>query len=71
MEENNVISPEELAKEMSSRDTSYISVIYGEGISEEQANAALEGIKSKVGGDIEVTLINGGQPVYYFILSVE
>ena len=60
-----------LAKEMSSRDTSYISVIYGEGISEEQANAALEGIKSKVGGDIEVTLINGGQPVYYFILSVE
>lgn len=60
-----------LAKEMSNRDTSYISVIYGEGISEEQANAALEGIKSKVSSDIEVTLINGGQPVYYFILSVE
>ena len=60
-----------LAKEMSDRDTSYISVIYGEGISEEQANAALDGIKSKVGSDVEVTLINGGQPVYYFILSVE
>ncbi len=60
-----------LAKEMSGRDTSYISVIYGEGISEAQANAAFEGIKAKVGGDIEVTLIDGGQPVYYFMLSVE
>ncbi len=60
-----------LAKEMSDRDTSYISVIYGEGVSEAQANAAVEGIKAKVGGDVEVTLINGGQPVYYFILSVE
>ena len=60
-----------LAKEMAGRDTSYISVIYGEGISEEQANAAFEGIKSKVSSDVEVTLINGGQPVYYFILSVE
>lgn len=60
-----------LAKEMSNRDTSYISVIYGEGITEAQANAAFEGIKAKVGSDVEVTLINGGQPVYYFLLSVE
>ncbi len=60
-----------LAKEMSNRDTSYISVIYGEGITESQANTAFEAIKSKVGSDVEVTLIDGGQPVYYFLLSVE
>ena len=60
-----------LAKEMSDRDTSYVSIIYGQGISEEQANEAFESIKSKVGSDVEVTLINGGQPVYYFILAVE
>ncbi len=60
-----------LAKDMTERDTSYISVIYGEEVSEAQANAAFEGIKAKVGGDVEVTLIDGGQPIYYFMLSVE
>lgn len=60
-----------LAKEMTHRDTAYISVIYGEDISEAQANTALEGIKARVGGDVEVTLINGGQPIYYFMLAVE
>lgn len=60
-----------LAKDMINRDTSYITVIYGEGISESQANLALQAIQSKAGSDIEVTLIDGGQPVYYFILAVE
>ena len=60
-----------LAKDMINRDTSYITVIYGEGISESQANLALQAIQSKAGSDIEVTLIDGGQPIYYFILSVE
>ncbi len=60
-----------LAKEMTTRDTSYITVIYGEEITEAQANTALEAIQSKVGSNVEVSLINGGQPVYYFMLSVE
>ena len=60
-----------LARDMTHRDTSYISLIYGEDITEAQANAAFEGIKARVGGEVEVTLINGGQPVYYFMLAVE
>ena len=36
-----------------------------------QAEDACRRIKSKISDDIEVTLINGGQPVYYFIISVE
>ncbi len=60
-----------LAKEMVNRDTSYITLIYGKGISESQANLALQAIQSKINSNIEVSLINGGQPIYYFILSVE
>lgn len=60
-----------LAKDMIARDTSYVTVIYGNGITEAQANLALDAIKAKIGTNIEVSLIDGGQPLYYFILSVE
>ena len=60
-----------LAKEMINRDTSYVSLIYGNGITEEQANTAMETIEAKTGGSVEISLIEGGQPIYYFILSVE
>lgn len=60
-----------LAKEMASKATSYMTVIYGKDITEAQANAALEAIQAKVGSGIEVSLIDGGQPIYYFMLSVE
>ena len=60
-----------LAKDMIKRDTSYITLIYGNGITEAQANVAFEAIQSKAGSNIEVSLIEGGQPIYYFILSVE
>lgn len=60
-----------LTKEMINRDTSFVTVIYGEGISEEQASQAVEAIQSKMNNNVEVTLVNGGQPIYYFIISVE
>lgn len=60
-----------LTRSMVSRTTSFITIIYGADISEEQANDAFNRIKSKISSDIEVTLVNGGQPVYYFIVSVE
>lgn len=60
-----------LAKDMVNRDTSYVTVIYGKDVTEAQANAAFETIQSKVGSNVEVSLIDGGQPIYYFILSVE
>lgn len=60
-----------LAKDMINRDTSYVTVIYGNDITESQANLALEAIRSRAGSNIEVSLIDGGQPIYYFILSVE
>ena len=60
-----------LTRSMVNRSTSFITIIYGADVTEEQANDAYNRIKSKIGGDIEVTLVNGGQPVYYFIISVE
>lgn len=60
-----------LTRSMVNRTTSFITIIYGEDINEEQANDAFNRIKSKISSDIEVTLVNGGQPVYYFIVSLE
>lgn len=60
-----------LARSMVGRGTSFITLIYGGDITEEMANDAYNRIKSKVSSDIEITLVNGGQPVYYFIISVE
>ncbi len=51
--------------------TSFVTLIYGEGITEEQAEAAKSALQKKLSSDIEITLVDGGQPVYYFIISVE
>ena len=60
-----------LTRSMVSRSTSFITIIYGSDVTEAQANDAYTRIKGKLNNDIEVTLVNGGQPVYYFIISVE
>lgn len=60
-----------LLKQMVKRDSQFITVIYGEDVSDEQAAALEEQIQTKYGSKTEITVINGGQPVYYYILSVE
>lgn len=60
-----------VAKALMSKHTSFITLIYGEGVSEEEANEAMRLIRNKAGDDVEISLVDGGQPVYYFILSVE
>ena len=60
-----------LAKSMVTRDTSFITLIYGEEISEDEANKAYEELRDKFGSRTDISLVKGDQPVYYFILSVE
>lgn len=60
-----------LAKNMVTRDTSFITLIYGEDISEEDAEKAYEELRDKFGSRTDISLVKGDQPVYYFILSVE
>ena len=60
-----------LSKDMVHRDTSFITIIYGEDVSEEDANKAYEELRDKFGSRADISLIKGDQPIYYFILSVE
>lgn len=59
-----------LAREMVRTDSAFATIIFGEGVSEEDA-AKVEEIFRKENRDLEITVIDGGQPVYYYIISVE
>ena len=61
-----------VTRSLSSKRTSFITLIYGEGITQEQAEEAKRRLEDKLHSDVEITLVAGGhQPVYYFIVSVE
>jgi uncharacterized protein len=60
-----------LVRQMVSRSTSFVTLIYGNNVTEEEATNVCNQIKAKIPSHIEVTLVNGGQPVYYYIVSVE
>ncbi len=60
-----------LTRSMINRGTAFITLLYGEGVTEQMANEAYGKIKARAGENVEVTLVKGGQPVYYFIISVE
>ena len=70
-EKSTVKAVVKLAKNMVSKDTSFITLIYGEDVSEEDANKAYEELRDKFGSRTDISLVKGDQPVYYFILSVE
>ena len=57
-----------LAEKMT--DACYITVFYGEEVSDEQAEKAADIIRAANAG-AEVVCINGGQPIYSYIISVE
>ncbi|MBQ4617206.1 MAG: DAK2 domain-containing protein [Clostridia bacterium] len=59
------------ARRLSGRETSYVTLIYGEDVSESQANDMSAAVSAKLGDDVDVTVVSGGQPVYYFIISIE
>ena len=60
-----------LAKNMIDKDATFVTLIYGEGISEDEANEALAELEAKFGKDVDINLVEGGQPVYYYILGIE
>ncbi|MBQ8005261.1 MAG: DAK2 domain-containing protein, partial [Clostridia bacterium] len=51
-------------------EASFITVFYGDDVKEEKAQALASSITERFSG-AEVNLINGGQPVYSYIISVE
>ena len=52
------------------QDAEFISVFYGEDVNEEQAQKAADLITAAC-PNAEVSLLPGGQPVYYYMISAE
>ncbi len=60
-----------LVKQLLNKDREFLTVIYGEDVSEEQAETLETLLNEKLGNKVEITFVNGGQPVYYYIISAE
>ena len=60
----------EMLEKLVDEESELISLYYGADISEEEANSLVEKITERF-PDCEVELNCGGQPIYYYILSVE
>lgn len=63
---------EKTVAKMVEEDTEYITVYYGKDIKKAEAELMAKALESKYESDeIEVSLKKGGQPLYYYIISVE
>ena len=62
---------QKLIKQLLNRDSSFVTVIYGEDVTDERAAEIEEELNAKFAGKVEFTFIKGMQPIYYFIISVE
>lgn len=67
-------SPEDVLFEliggMADEDSEFITLYYGDSVTEDAANAVAERIEEEF-DEIEVSVKYGGQPLYYYIVSVE
>ncbi|SET00474.1 DAK2 domain-containing protein [[Clostridium] polysaccharolyticum] len=60
----------ELIESMLEEDSELVSLYYGEEVKEEEANELAEELM-EAHSDIEVEVLYGGQPIYYYVVSVE
>ncbi len=60
-----------LTKALLGKESSFVTMIYGEEVTEEQAAELEEAVREKLPDHVDLAFVNGGQPVYYLIISVE
>lgn len=60
----------DLISAMADEDSELLSIYYGSDVEEEKANALVEAVQAAY-PDFEVEAHAGGQPIYYYILSLE
>lgn len=60
----------QLVEKLVDEDSAIITLFYGEDVSEEEANNLRDELEEKF-EDIDVELYYGGQPLYYYLISVE
>jgi len=61
---------DKLAAESAGRDAEFISIFYGEGVAEADAEAAKARFEAAC-PEAEITMLRGNQPVYHYLISVE
>ena len=60
----------QLCKALKKLTPEFITIYYGEGVPPDAAEALREALSQSF-PEVEVTLVDGGQPVYYYMISVE
>lgn len=60
-----------IACDLIRKDSQFVTLLYGEGVTEEEAADVEEAVRAQLPEDVELTVAYGGQPVYYFLISVE
>ena len=60
-----------LCRQMCKKSVSFLTLFYGDSVDDSTAERIKQSVEQKLDKSIEVTLINGGQPVYYFYISAE
>jgi DAK2 domain fusion protein YloV len=68
---NSVRAATKLVLSMIDSNTSFVTIIYGDSITKEQAEKVKKKVCSKVTSHADVSVVDGGQPIYQFIFSVE
>lgn len=71
IEKDPVAACVKVTRSLVNKNTSFITLIYGNGMNAEQAEKAKNMILAKTRTDAEITVVDGKQPLYYFIISVE
>lgn len=69
VEDDRSVCMRKLAEEIT--DSSYVTLFYGCDADEAEAEKMADIIRETIGSDKEVAVVNGGQPVYYYMISAE
>ena len=60
----------QMLDKMIDEDTEMVSIYFGSDSSEEEAEVIMEALEEKY-PDVDVEVNEGGQPIYYYVISVE
>ena len=60
-----------LTKRLLKGDSAFVTLIYGSDVTDDKAEELQKFMQTKLGSKVEIMLINGGQPIYYYMISVE
>lgn len=52
-------------------EASFVTLFYGSDVDPEDAERMADHLREKLGDDVEVAVVGGGQPLYYYVISVE